>query len=304
MKLRHLQYFVAVAEELNMRVAAEKLHISQPPLSRQVRELEKDLGVSLFARDKKKLRLTQPGEFFLKEAREILAKSRSAAQMVKAVDYGEAGSLAIAYRVPIEGMLPTRVLRKCREAFPSMRLTIREMPLPDQLVALLESRIDLGYVGFRNAELQDILNYETVLKSEILVILPSGHRLLKKRRLELAELSEEKFIFVERAASPFAYDWLVSIPKICGFTPNVVEQADTPRNMVRLVAAGLGISLVPDFLKMYALPEVAFRPLRSKVQLDWSIAWRKDNKSPVLETFLRLLREELKSRRASGRVSG
>jgi len=300
MKLRHLQYFVAVAEELNMRVAAEKMHISQPPLSRQIRELEKDLGTELFNRNKKKLRLTQAGEYFLKEAREILIKSQSAARMVKAVDSGEAGSLAIAYRVPIEGMLPTRVLRKCRELFPSMKLTIREMTLPDQVVALLENRIDLGYVGFRNAELQNILNYETVLKSDIVVILPTGHRLLKKRKLDLAELSEEPFIFVERAASPFAYDWLTSIPKICGFIPNVVQQADTPRNMFRLVGAGLGISLVPDFLKMYSLPEVAIRPLKHKIQVEWSIAWRKDNKSPVLETFLRLLRDDLKKQRSSG----
>ncbi len=299
MKLRHLQYFVAVAEELNMRVAAEKMHISQPPLSRQIRELEKDLGTELFNRNKKKLRLTQAGEYFLKEAKEILMKSQSAAQMVKAVNSGEAGSLTIAYRVPIEGMLPTRVLRKCRELFPSMKLIIREMTLPDQVVALLENRIDLGYVGFRNAELQNILNYETVLKSDIIVILPTGHRLLKKRKLDLAELSEEPFIFVERAASPFAYDWLISIPKICGFTPNVVQQADTPRNLFRLVGAGLGISLIPDFLKMYALPEVAFRPLKHKIELEWSIAWRKDNKSPVLETFLRLLRDDLKSRRIS-----
>lgn len=293
MKLKHLEYFVAVAEELNMRVAAEKMNISQPPMSRQIRELEKGLGIHLFDRGKKKLRLTEEGEFLLREARDILTKSHNAAQMIKAVR-GAVGSLSIAYLVPIEGMLPASVLRKCREKFPSMRLAIKEMSLPDQTVALLENRIDLGYIGFRNAELQYILNYETILKSEIIVMLPSDHRLLKKRKLELAELSHENFIFVEREASPFAYDWLVSIPRICGFTPNVVQQADTARNMISLVAAGLGISLVPEFLKMYALPEVAFRPLKHKIQLEWSIAWRKDNQSPILETFLRLLREEIK----------
>lgn len=293
MELRHLRYFVAVAEELNMRIAAEKLHISQPPLSRQIRDLENDLGTKLFERDKNKLRLTEAGEFFLKKAKDILAKSQCATQMVKAVNCGAAGSLAIAYRVPVESALPTRVLRKCRQSFPSMELTIREMSLPDQVVALLENRIDVGYVGFRNAELQDILNYEMVLKSDILVALPSGHHLLKKRRLELAELSEEPFIFVQRSASPFAYDWLISIPKVCGFIPNVVQQADTPRNMFRLIAAGFGISLVPEFLKCYSMPELAFRPLKSKIQLDWVIAWRKDNKSPVLETFLMLLREHM-----------
>lgn len=297
MKLRHLQYFVALAEELNMRVAASKMHISQPPMSRQIRELEKDLGVFLFDRKRRKLQLTKAGENFLNDARDILIKCQTAAQRMKAVDLGTTGSLSIAYKVPIEGMLPASVLRKCREAFPSTTLIIKEMPLPDQITALLENRIDVGYIGFRNLDLQDILNYETILKSEIFVILPSGHRLLKKRRLDLAELSREKFIFVERQSSPLAYDWLVSIPKIGGFTPQVVQKADTPRNLFSLIAAGVGISLVPEFLKIYALPGVAFRPLKQKVQLEWSMAWRKDNKSPVLETFLLLLRDELKNRR-------
>ncbi|MEN6421556.1 MAG: LysR substrate-binding domain-containing protein, partial [Smithella sp.] len=285
MKLRLLHYFVAVADELNMRAAAEKMHISQPPLSRHIRELEKVLGIDLFDRNKKKLQLTRAGEFFLKEAREILVKYRSATQKLKSVNCGVAGSLAIAYRVPDESMLPTRVLRKCRESFPSMKLTISEMSLPDQLVALLENRIDLGYVGFRNAQLQDILNYETVIKSDILVALPPGHRFLRRRILDLEELAEEPFIFIEREASPFAYDWLLSIPydwlpsipKICGFTPNVVQQTDTPRNMFKLIAAGVGISLVPEFIKCYAVPEVNFRPLKNRIQLDWSMAWRKDN---------------------------
>jgi DNA-binding transcriptional LysR family regulator len=178
-----------------------------------------------------------------------------------------------------------------------MTLIIKEMLLPDQITALLENRIDVGYIGFRNLDLQDILNYETILKSEIFVILPSGHRLLKNRRLDLAELSREKFIFVERQSSPLGYDWLMSIPKVGGFTPQVVQKADTPRNLFSLIAAGVGISLVPEFLKIYALPGVAFRPLKQKVQLEWSMAWRKDNKSPVLETFLFLLRDELKNRR-------
>lgn len=302
MKIRLLHYFVAVADELNMRSAAEKMHMSQPPLSRQIRELEKDLGIDLFERNKKKLQLTRAGEYFLKEAREILVKYRSATQKLKTVNCGSAASLAIAYRVPSESMLPTRVLRKCRESFPSLKLTIREMPIPDQLVSLLENRIDLGYIGFRNAHLQDILNYETVLKSDILVALPSDHRFLRKRKLELEELSEEPFIFIERETSPFAYDrllsipydWLPSIPKICGFIPNVVQQADTPLNMFKLVGAGVGISLVPEFIKSYAVPEVDFRPLKNRIQLDWSMAWRKDNKSAALDTFLCLLRDELK----------
>lgn len=294
MKLRHLEYFVAVAEELNMRIAAERLHISQPPLSRQICDLEKDLDAKLFDRTGKKLRLTEAGEFFLNEAREILFKAQRASQLVKSVNHAETGPLIIAYRVPMEGMLPTHIIRKIRESFPSVKFIIKEMTIQDQIIALLENRIDLGFVGFRNLELQDILNYETILRSEVMVVLSSEHKFSKRKRLNMAELSDEPFIFVERETSPFAYDWLVNIPKICGFTPNVVQQADTSRNLFRLVAAGYGISLVPDVLKCYATLDVSLRPLKNKIVIDWSIAWRKGNNSPVLELFLRLLKENRK----------
>jgi DNA-binding transcriptional LysR family regulator len=294
MELRHLRYFVGVAEELNMRRASEKLHVSQPPLSRQIHDLEDELGAALFDRSNKRLRLTRAGEFFLKEAKEILSRSRRAAQLVQAVNRGEAGSLVIAYRVPISDMLPTRVLRRCREIFPSMELVIRELTIQEQIMALLESRIDLGYVGFKHQELQDILQFETIRRTEILVALPSGHRLVKKRRLALEELSDQSFVFVERSASPLAYDWLLGLAENSGFRPDVVQQADTAQNLFRLIAVGCGISLVPDILKCYSLPGVIFRPLKNRIQVDWSIAWRKDNKSPMLLTFLTLLREDIR----------
>ena len=208
--------------------------------------------------------------------------------------------MTIAYRVPVEGILPTRVIRKCREVYPSLEIVIREMTLHEQIAALLESQIDLGYLGFKNPELQDILNFETIYKSEMLVALPSGHKLARRRKIALEELADQPFVFVRRSESPIAYDWLLSIPKACGFSPNIVMQADTARNLIKLVAAGYGISLLPDVVMCYSTPDIVFRPLKSRIQIDWSIAWRKDNKSPVLKTFLCLLRDELKNRSLRG----
>ncbi len=297
MELRHLRYFIRVAEELNMRRAAEKLHVSQPPLSRQIHDLEHELGTELFDRSGRRLKLTNAGEFFLKEAREIIAKAQRASQLVQAVHRGEAGSLIIAYRIPIEGMLPVKVMRRCRELFPSMEFVIKEMTLQSQIMALLENQIDLGYVGFQQLELQNILNFESIRRTEILVALPSGHPLSNKKKLDLQELADQPFIFVERSASPVAYDWLLGITKNSGFIPDVIRQADTSQNLFRLVAAGFAISLVPDILKCFSLPEIVFRPLKNKIYVDWSIAWRKDNKSPLLETFLNLMRANIRKHR-------
>lgn len=294
MELRHLRYFVAVAEGLNIRRAAEKLRISQPPISRQINDLEAELGVKLFDRSNRKLRLTNAGESFLKEATEILSRVQHATQLAQAVNRGEAGTLIIAYGGPVSGILPASVMRRCHEIFPWMELVIREMSPRDQVQALLESQIDLGYVGLNPVELQDILCFESIRKVEILVALPSNHPLIEKNSLKLEELAQEHFIMVERTSSPTAYDKAVNILKSAGFIPNVAHQADKSQNLLRLVAAGFGIALVTDLFRNYAMQDVVFRPLKERIHIDWHVAWHRDNDSPLLKTFLTILREDIK----------
>jgi len=294
MELRHLRYFVAVAEGLNIRRAAEKLRISQPPISRQINDLESEIGVKLFDRSKRKLRLTQAGECFLKEATEILSRVRHATQLAQAVNRGETGTLVIAYGGPVSGMLPASAMRQCREIFPWMDLVIREMSPRDQVQALLASQIDLGYVGLNPLELQDIFCFESIRKVEVLVALPSNHPLIKEDSLKLEQLAQEHFIMVERSASPTTYDRVINILKSGGFVPNVAHQADKSQNLLRLVAAGFGIALVPDLFKNYSMPDVVFRPLKERILIDWHVAWRRDNDSPLLRTFLSILREDVR----------
>lgn len=293
MELRHLRYFVAIAEDMNMRRAAEKLRISQPPLSRQINDLEAEIGAKLFDRSSRKLKLTNAGEFFLKESREILQRAQRAAALAQAINRGEAGTLVIAYSGPVSGMLPASVMRQCREIYPSMEIVIREMTLHGQVLALLEKQIDLGYVGLKSPELEDVLLFESIRKVEMLIALPSNHPFTKKKKLDLRELADEHFIFTERSSSPMAYDWIVSILMSGGFIPNVTHQSDNPQNLLRLVAAGFGISLVPDMFRNYAMPDIVFRPLRDKVEADWYLAWRRDNHSTLLKTFLGILREKV-----------
>jgi DNA-binding transcriptional LysR family regulator len=292
MELRHLRYFVAVAEELNVRQAAARLHLSQPPLSRQIHDLEDEVGTKLFVRSQSGMHLTEAGRTFLKEARLILAQSKRAVQLAQAASRGEAGHLDIAYS--IEGFEPVllRVIRLFRRLFPMVELGIRELQYHQQVQELINRRIDLGYVGIRFPELESELVFECVRKAPYLVALPPGHPLAKQRRLRLSELANEKFISIRRTAAAY-HSWFVSVCRSAGFTPEIApEEADGALSLLGLVSAGFGVALVPETFQQILPVEVEFRPLRPSIPtFDIHIAWRRDNQSIVLQAFLEMLRK-------------
>ena len=292
MELRHLRYFVAVAEELNVRQAATRLHLSQPPLSRQIHDLEEEVGTKLFVRSQSGMRLTEAGRTFLKEARSILAQSQRAVQLAQAASRGEAGRLDIAYAV--EGFEPVllRVIRVFRRLFPMVELGIRELQYHQQVQELINRRIDLGYVGIRFPELESELVFECLRKTPFLVALPPGHPLAKQRRLRLSELANEKFISIRRTAAAY-HSRFVSHCRSAGFTPEIApEEADGALSLLGLVSAGFGVALVPETFQQILPVAVEFRPLRPSIPtFDFHIAWRRDNQSSVLHAFLEMLRE-------------
>jgi DNA-binding transcriptional LysR family regulator len=301
MELRHLRYFVAVAEELNVRQAATRLHLSQPPLSRQIHDLEDEVGTKLFVRSQSGMRLTEAGRTFLKEARLILAQSQRAIQLAQAASRGEAGRLDIAYA--IEGFEPVllRVTRLFRQLFPMVELGIRELQYHQQVQELINRRIDLGYVGIRFPELESELEFECLRKAPYLVALPPGHPLAKRRRLRLSELANEKFISIRRTA-PAYHSRFVSHCRSAGFEPEIApEEGDGALSLLGLVSAGFGVALVPETFQQILPIEVEFRPFRPSIPtFDFHIAWRRDNQSTLLHAFLELLR---KHARAEGKVS-
>ena len=172
MELRHLRYFVAVAEELNVRRAAERLHVSQPPLSRQIHDLEAEVGAELFVRSRQGMQLTEAGQFFLKEARQILSQSQRALQLTQAAGRGENGRLDLAYHAAFFDPVFTRAVRQFRKRFPSVELRIRELLTYQQIQELLEKRLDLGYVGLRFPELEPDLMFQRVHQGALWVALP------------------------------------------------------------------------------------------------------------------------------------
>jgi len=292
MELRHLRYFVAVAEELNVRQAATRLHVSQPPLSRQIHDLEDEVGTQLFVRSQSGMRLTEAGGTFLQEARSILSQSQRAVQLAQATSRGEAGHLDIAYGV--EGFDPVllRVIRLFRRLFPMVEFGIRELPYHQQVQELLHQRIDIGYVPMRFPELESELEFECVRKAPFLVALPPEHPLAKQRRLSLSALANEKFISIRRTA-PAYHSWFVNLCRSAGFMPEIArEEADGALSVLGLVSAGFGVALVPETFQRILPVEIEFRRLRPSIPtFDFHIAWRRDNQSSVLHPFLEMLRE-------------
>ena len=183
MELRHLRYFVAVAEQLNVRRAARRLHLSQPPLSRQIHDLEDELRTKLFDRSKQRLALTPAGECFLKEARRILSQVQRAVQLAQATGRGEAGQLSIAILPPIGGLFLPPAIRVFRKQFPVVDLSILDMSPQEQITALIERRLDLGFVPLPAVEMNPDLEFEPVRQVDLVVALPPDHSLAKQARL-------------------------------------------------------------------------------------------------------------------------
>jgi DNA-binding transcriptional LysR family regulator len=293
MELRHLRYFVAVAEELNFRRACARLHVSQPPLSRQIQNLEDEVGVKLLKRSHRGVQLTEPGRLFLEEARQILSRSLRAAQLARAAQRGEAGRLIIAAPpMALDGLL-LRSVRLFHQRFPLVELEIRELGTARQIESLVDKRIDLGYCGFQSPEAESELVFQQARHAAMCVALPPGHSLTKQRRIALSTLAGEPFISPPRRVKVY-YDWYVSLCRSAGFDPRIVQEADTGQSMLGLVSAGLGVALVPETLRQYQYAEGTFRDLTPDTpRITFHIAWRRNDGSAALKKFLEIFREQM-----------
>jgi len=291
MELRHLRYFVAVADELNVRRAAQRLHVSQPPLSRQIHDLEDELGTKLFDRTNRKLALTPAGECFLKETRQVLSQVQRAVLRTQATSRGEAGQLSVAILPPIGGLFLPPAIREFRERFPVVDLTILDLLPQEQITALMDRRIDIGFVPLPVVEMNPALEFERVREVELMVALPPGHRLAKQRRLTLRMLAREPFVVLGRSSVALLHDWVLNLCREAGFEAQVIKLADGPASILELVSAGFGVALLPGLFQRFP-SDVVFRPLPPKTpKFQLSLAWRRDNESPLLKAFLEILRK-------------
>jgi DNA-binding transcriptional LysR family regulator len=285
MELRHLRYFVAVAEELHFGRAAARLHIAQPPLSQQIRRLEAELGVELFRRNRRRVELTDAGRLLLEQARPLLRDADRIRTTLGRAGRGEVGTLRVGFvgSATYETLPP--ILRAFRDRYPDVELTLQEGTTNELIDALAAGRIDVGLV--RPPLLPAAAVELTPLVTERLVaVLPDSHPLAAGEAIEVAALADEAFVFLPRTLGASLYEDVVGVCRQAGFTPNVVQEADETQTIISLVSAGIGISLLPAAVELFQRPHVVYKPLIGpNVDLELTLACRREDTSPLVERF-------------------
>ncbi len=292
MELRHLRYFVAVAEELHFHRAAQRLHISQPPLSQQIRALERELGVSLLDRNRRGVALTPAGASFLDSSRAILDAVERAAEDARRVGRGELGSLSVGF-VGSAMFSPTfpENLRDFRARYPDVDLRLRELSTTAQIEALSAGRLDVGLIRGPLTSSMSATTLELVaIRSEQLVVaLPATHRLAEATALRAIDLRDETFVIRARRDAPGLFSSLAGVMAGAGGVGDDVLEVTEMQTVIGLVASGFGVSLVPASVSETERSGVAFRPLADpSPAVELTIAWRAGTHSPVRDAFLRV----------------
>ncbi len=295
-ELRHLRYFVTVAEELNFRRAAHRLGMAQPPLSQQIQKLEAELGVILFDRSQRRVRLTASGQVFLADARDILARAEGARQRVQRAERGELGQLTVGYTSLIHYPFVHKVLRLYRTRFPGVELVLRDLVTIEQMQQLHTNTLDISFAAYASFALtaleQERLAYECILREPAVAVLPTDHCLAKLGAIPLLALANEPWIWFARPFDPTTYDYMMRLFEQTGFRPNVAQEVNQAQLFVDLVAAGLGVSLMPTSAAREPADGVVYRAVTEPTPMvEFDIIWRCDNTSPLVAAFRDVVRE-------------
>ena len=292
MELRHLRYFVAVAHEGHITRAAERLHIAQPPLSQQIKALESEIGAPLFERHPRGVALTDAGRSFLADAEAILASVDQAAQRARRSARGETGRIAVGFTTsaPFHPLV-ARAIREFRSARPDVSFVLEESSSDDLLAGLREERLDIAFI---RSGLPDAagLSVHPLLQEDMAVALPGRHPLTRRGPLALKDLARETFILYRRPDGRGLYDVIIAACTAAGFSPHVGQEAPRIVSTLNLVAAGLGITIVPASLSRLPLEGVTYRPLKGRpaLKVPLSLASRRDEHSAATLGFIELVR--------------
>ncbi|HHG8774994.1 TPA: LysR family transcriptional regulator [Raoultella planticola] len=273
-ELRHLRYFIAVAEELHFGRAAARLNISQPPLSQQIQILEQQIGARLFARTNRSVSLTAAGRQFLADSRQILTQVEDAAARAGRLHHGETGELHIGFTSSapfIKAVSDT--LSTFRRRYPDVHIQTRETNTREQIVPLNEGALDLGLM--RNTQLPETLVWERVLREPLLAMVPSDHPLARQQAVSLLELASEPFVFFDPHVGTGLYDDILGLMRRYGLTPMITQEVGEAMTIIGLVASGLGVSILPASFKRVQLNEMRWLPIVeqdavSEMWLVWS----------------------------------
>jgi DNA-binding transcriptional LysR family regulator len=298
LELRQLRYFVAVAEELHFSKAAERLHMSQPPLSQAIHLLEDMLTTPLFLRNRRTVALTAAGEALLPEARRMLAQAAELPGLVLRAAGGESGRLSLAFVSSADYSVLPPFLREYRAAFPQVQIVLQEATSDIQVDNLLREHIDAGLIIPPLPEKAvPVLDYLKVLDEPLILAAPAGLDALRDPGpVWLKDLPRLPLIIFPRPIAPSLHDAILAVFRAAGITPDIGQQAIQMQTIVSLVSAGMGLALVPQSVSNLMRPGVEYRALHDLTPLvETGLAWRRDNASPVLQGFLDLLRKNIKT---------
>jgi DNA-binding transcriptional LysR family regulator len=293
MELRHLRYFIAVAEELNFRRAAERLHVAQPALSAQIKNLEEELGVRLFDRTTRSVQITQTGQLFLGEARGILGATANAEQLVRKAEHGLVGTLRLGVMAPATGPLLAKVLRHFHQKYPGVQLSLSALSSAEQFRRLRASELDAGLL--RPPATSPELESCYVEQAPLVLAAPRGHHLAKKPRLEWKDFNGEGLVMIHPNQQHSFYDPFITACVKAGAKTHVAQYAQDVQIKMWLISAGFGIAPVTSTLEEIRRPGIVFRPLPPGLPpVQTVLAWRRLDASPVVKNFVECFAAEKK----------
>lgn len=288
LELRHFNYFLAVAEELHFRKAAEKLFISQPGLSRQIKQMEEILGTTLFTRDKKRVALTPAGSYLKGEVEFVLNHFELTQKQLQSISAGNQGEVRIGFLGSAMQQVIPELLLQLKQSYPGIKTSLEERSNRAQVDALMKDKLDMGFV--RLARVPKGIEIAPVHEDSFSVVLPKNHVLHTKRFQSMAQLKEEEFILFTQEYSPLYYDTVMSICEDAGFQPKVSHKSVHAQTIFKLVENSLGIAIVPTSLQYGFQMDVKFIELKKVPQKAvLSVIWKADNRNPALQNCMDLL---------------
>ena len=283
--LRHYKYFLAVAEELHFKKAADKLFISQPGLSKQIKEMEEALGFKLFERNNRNVVLTAAGKYLKEEITLLLNDNERILRHAQHIATGNEGEIHLGYVGSAMQTIIPKLLIRFRKKYPSIHFSLQEMDNNRQINDLLGNKIDIGFV--RLNEVPKALSLRPVFDETFSLVLPRNHALNSRNFTSLNQLKEEQFIFFEKAYSPSYHEKVMSMFEDCGFSPTISHTSVHATTIYRLVENSFGVAIVPSSLKLGYNMNIKFIELKNVPQRAvLSLAWNKENRNPMLGHFL------------------
>jgi LysR family hca operon transcriptional activator len=291
MELRLLRYFIAVAEELNFTHAAARLHVAQPSLGQQIRQLEAYIGTPLFIRDKRRLQLTEAGRVFLREARRVLEDVEHGVDLARQAARAEAGTITVAMIPGPEGQLFSDVLPYLLRSYPNLQVNLRSLTAPQQIVALQKSEINLGFL--RGPINDEAIESIVISREPVAAVLPENHPLAKLEKVSPKALAELPLIQIMREVAPAVHDTMYKVGTEVGINFRTLLETEHIMTTLNAVANGLGFSIFAAYVEQIVPKNVVVRPLDMPrvPRLELLAAYRKDDPLPALDYILKMIRE-------------